>query len=86
VIHSRKLQPYPQTLDYAGEACQGQTLELIAKIQKLAVKGLIVQAPVGRNGENSNSQFLWKISKYVQLIFFTWSLIFKLEVYFFNKQ
>jgi hypothetical protein len=27
--------PYPQTLDKAGKACQGQTLELIMNICKL---------------------------------------------------
>ncbi len=27
--------PYPETLDLAGKACQGQTLELITKIRKL---------------------------------------------------
>ncbi len=29
------LWPYSQTLDYAGKACQGKTLQLIAKIPKL---------------------------------------------------
>ncbi len=30
--------PYPQTLDYAGKACQGQRLEFITKISKLQTK------------------------------------------------
>jgi hypothetical protein len=34
-LHSGRLQPYPQKLDYAVEACQGQTLQLIMKICKL---------------------------------------------------
>jgi hypothetical protein len=35
VLHSGKLQPYLQTLDEAGMAYQGQTLQLIMKIRKL---------------------------------------------------
>jgi hypothetical protein len=36
VLHSSiKSWPYPQTLDKAGKACQGQTLYLITKISKL---------------------------------------------------
>jgi hypothetical protein len=30
-----RLRLYLQTLDYAGEACQGQTLQLIIEICKL---------------------------------------------------
>jgi len=37
-------QPYPQTLDNAGKACQGQTLWLIMKI-RTTLKNFIVQAP-----------------------------------------
>ncbi len=37
-IHSFRLQPYLQTLDYARKACQGQTLYLITKICKLRTK------------------------------------------------
>jgi hypothetical protein len=35
-LHSRAGSwPYPQTLDKAGKACQGQTLQFIANINKL---------------------------------------------------
>jgi hypothetical protein len=33
-LHSR-VGSYPQTLRYAGKDCQGQTLKLITKINKL---------------------------------------------------
>ncbi len=31
-------QPYPQTLDYVGKTCKGQTLKVIANISKLRTK------------------------------------------------
>jgi len=31
-LHSGRLPPYPETLDKAGEACQGQTIQLINTI------------------------------------------------------
>jgi hypothetical protein len=33
--------PYPQTLDWAGKAYQGQTLKLIAKIPKLRTEKVL---------------------------------------------
>jgi hypothetical protein len=33
--------PYPQTLDLAGKACQGQTLYLITNIHKLRTKKVL---------------------------------------------
>jgi hypothetical protein len=38
VLHSFRLQPYLQTLNYAREPCQGQTLQLITKIRQLRTK------------------------------------------------
>jgi hypothetical protein len=34
VLYLGRPQPYPQALDWAGKAYQGQTLELIMKIKK----------------------------------------------------
>jgi hypothetical protein len=34
MLHLGRLRPHPQTLDYAGKACQGQTLWLIMKRRK----------------------------------------------------
>jgi hypothetical protein len=42
VLRSGWLQPYLPTIDEAGKACQGQTLQLIT-----AIKSFIVQAPGG---------------------------------------
>ncbi len=39
MLHSRVGSwPYPQTVDQAGNNCQGQTLQLITKIHKLRTK------------------------------------------------
>ncbi len=46
MLHSRVASwPYPQTLDYVGNTCQGQTLQLITKICKLWTKSSITLAP-----------------------------------------
>ncbi len=41
------LRPYLQTLDQAGEACQGQTLQLITKIRKLRPQKVLQCKPQG---------------------------------------
>ncbi len=33
--------PYPQTLDYAGKACQGQILKFITKIRKFGTENAL---------------------------------------------
>jgi hypothetical protein len=38
VLHLGRFQPYPLKLEQTGKACQGQTLQLIAKIRKLWTK------------------------------------------------
>jgi hypothetical protein len=45
VLRVGKLRPYPQTLDSAGKACQGQTLQLITNISKLQKKCFITLVP-----------------------------------------
>ncbi len=34
MLHSGRPRPYPQPLDYAGKACQGQTLNFIGAVVK----------------------------------------------------
>jgi len=47
VLHSGKLRPYSQTLDQAGESCQGQTHYFIWPIRKLQrIKGFLHMPPV----------------------------------------
>ncbi len=49
MLHSVRLQPYLQTLDQAGKACQGQTLSYCENSPITAVKSFIVEAPGERN-------------------------------------
>jgi hypothetical protein len=63
VLHSRVGSwPYPQSLDYAGESWQGQTLELITKISNYWSHNIQHSEIQPEDYEHNNVLIRWRIT------------------------